>query len=66
MKIVLQIWRTNPDNSNSLYTVTQQPFYKSKDLDDPVFKHYGWKHELPDEALLKDALELVWESVKQT
>ncbi len=57
MKIVISIYKTNPDGSNSLYMVSQAMG------NCPCFDHYGWKHEYPDEDKLKEALNLIWEAV---
>ena len=57
MKIVIQIYKTNPDGSNSLYTMSQGEHNLES-------KHYGWKHEFPDEDKLKRAIDIIWEAVK--
>ena len=66
MKIVISIYKTNPDSSNGLYTVSHNKANANFEIGSIEFKHYGWKHEFPDEDKLKQAIELIFESVKQT
>ena len=65
MKIVISIYKTNPDDSNSLYTMSDDMGIAPNWLrHEPYFKHYGWKHEFPDEDKLKEALNIIWEATK--
>ncbi len=58
MKVVISIYKTNFDMSHSFCMVSQAGDYA------PKIEYYGWKHEFPEEEKLKEALNLIWEAVK--
>lgn len=68
MKVVISIYKTNADGSNSLYMVSGDSNCFCDDWGIPLghIRHYGWKHETPDPDKLSQALALIWESTKQT